>query len=923
MKFVIEPINDVDCKIIDCDCSDLQGKPVKELIFPSTIVREGKIYNVKSIGKRACWTNKNDSNTFKYASLKRLKKIIFSEGIEVIEGVMEPVYDNNATERGNAEFLQEVLLPSSLKVIGKRCFYACRKLTTINIPSRVEEILSYAFKGCESLQLFQWPESLRVVELSAFSGMSVPQDEKGNSLFVLNIPDTIESILANAYLGFKGWCARCNVSLKAWRVLDNSQLTKDICSIDIPEGVKKIRGKYPNIKELALASTIREIGPEAFCESQALDCIEELPPSLVKIGEKAFQNAHKKAEIKYLRIRSAQVKVGRNAFALTREEGEVYLTGDKDTMESLMSQPGALNGTAIEKITIPEGSTTVEIEDCYRLTEIEIPNSVKKIKSITRCPNLKRLTVPDSVTAIDDISDNECLEEISLPKNLSRISRLEDCPNLKSLTLPDSLIKLKKNPTEQRSVFGSLKAEIIASKRVWKLICKNRAALKDYQPETGVLNLPEGVDFIAEECFHSSSIQKIVIPCSVKKIEERAFEDCSRLNNVVFPVGSKLKKIGYKAFCNTALNNIKLPENIEFLGTDVFKDCNDLKYVVFASENPLCQLFDRSLGEACDWFVADNKVPFFERQLEKYREEHPEQDSIIAKRILPLSLLKEYIKNFGRIKYFSDLLSKKELTHPISLETEGLQLVYSFPLETRTFNKIKTEIDLYLLAANYFKTHIDEVSFQIEDTRQRGEDWDGSPWIVTELRIKNSSPYSGLWQFSERYCGKLDVNTVADVPRKIDEWSMNHSSWGLLKRMDIFLQDQICAYWKALTADTELVLKVRFDVTMVFNFMVDPGTGFSFSKIKVMEDWKEDEVSGVCNRFCFIYDNRFVGVTSINSSTDEPDKYAMDVWVENNKHQRILDKQSVGFEGVYIRPKYYYSTNLPLLGDVVDLFKKK
>lgn len=54
MRFIIEKINETDCKIIDCDCSDLQGKSIKELVIPSFIEEEGKTYKVKEVGERAC-----------------------------------------------------------------------------------------------------------------------------------------------------------------------------------------------------------------------------------------------------------------------------------------------------------------------------------------------------------------------------------------------------------------------------------------------------------------------------------------------------------------------------------------------------------------------------------------------------------------------------------------------------------------------------------------------------------------------------------------------------------------------------------------------------------------------------------------------------------------------------------------------------
>lgn len=46
MKFIIEPINDTDCRIVDIDCSDMQCQAVSELTIPATVEQDGKTYRV-------------------------------------------------------------------------------------------------------------------------------------------------------------------------------------------------------------------------------------------------------------------------------------------------------------------------------------------------------------------------------------------------------------------------------------------------------------------------------------------------------------------------------------------------------------------------------------------------------------------------------------------------------------------------------------------------------------------------------------------------------------------------------------------------------------------------------------------------------------------------------------------------------------
>lgn len=633
MKFIIQPINDTDCRIVDVDCSGLQGQALEEVTVPASVEQDGKSWQVKEVGPRVLFTNNSDDNTAKFASLRRLKKVIFSEGIEGINSTC-----------AHSETLIDVVLPSTLKRIAARSFENCKALATINIPDGVEEIGDQAFRGCSSFPIFTWPKSLKKIGHEVFEGMVFPTEtnEDGrevNSPIDLTLYDNIEEIKGQPYGNYanhNSLIINCHVcSPKAFEVLNGANkyevrgwngmepidsITEQIISIDIPEGVKKITAPFRKVNHLTLPSTLEEIGADVFRKSSALDCLSELPASLKVIRANAFSESCHSDEVKEIRINSKDIQVETDAFA---NEGKVKLAADEAVMKSLMGQPGAFNGTAIEAIDVPAGTPVVEVRNCPKLTrltlpegvvevcvehcpelaELVLPATVTYVKSISKCPKLENLVIPDSVIKIGKINENPSLKMLRLSANLEQLVSICDCPALTELSLPDSLQKFKEEDDRWDSIFKGLHADIKASAKVWKLLCSYPNGLRYYAPTNPVV-LPEGVETIAVRAFNESELSAVILPESLKEIGEAAFQNCSNLKSVVIPAGikilneglfkdcnslesmeisegSQLKKIETEAFSKTALKQIKLPDGFTALGGEVFKDIETLESVTF------------------------------------------------------------------------------------------------------------------------------------------------------------------------------------------------------------------------------------------------------------------------------------------------------------------------------------------------------
>ncbi len=99
------------------------------------------------------------------------------------------------------------------------------------------------------------------------------------------------------------------------------------------------------------------------------------------------------------------------------------------------------------------------------------------------------------------------------------------------------------------------KVEIVkAEKRV-----KKGTIDQDYPEKRFVI--PEGVEVIEQEAINGHTIEEVVIPKSVKRIETKAFYFCKKLTKIIIPADSELECIEKDAFFQAnQLQTIKVPK---------------------------------------------------------------------------------------------------------------------------------------------------------------------------------------------------------------------------------------------------------------------------------------------------------------------------------------------------------------------------
>ena len=94
------------------------------------------------------------------------------------------------------------------------------------------------------------------------------------------------------------------------------------------------------------------------------------------------------------------------------------------------------------------------------------------------------------------------------------------------------------------------------------------------------VELPDGLEYIGEECFYKSWLESIRIPPALKTIETRTFYDCKNLSRVEFSEG--LEHLGELCFWQTGLESVDFPASLRTISQGSFSECKNLKSARFA-----------------------------------------------------------------------------------------------------------------------------------------------------------------------------------------------------------------------------------------------------------------------------------------------------------------------------------------------------
>ena len=319
----------------------------------------------------------------------------------------------------NGELIENLIIPEGVTEIGPYAFYGCTSIKKVSLPNSLIKIERYAFANCYNIMYIELPDSVTTIKEYAFK----------NSHFPLIIPEGLRNIDNYAIssdgikkIYYRGAKAKWNQNVSNY-VNSNIEIEYN-CNQNF---------EYVNNDDYEYFRYDDDI---YFIKCKNLN-IEDFDGSNFEGGNVIYVYGGSFSGCSYLRSLSIPLHY------IYDVECAGY-RGDLGIIFGNSYYPGSYLASvyygvcyypaSLKEITITNASRiyTHAFSDCTSLTSITIPESVTKIDNFafSGCSSLTSITIPESVTSIGYSAFYNCssLTNIFYAGNVSQYSLLSNTP---------------------------------------------------------------------------------------------------------------------------------------------------------------------------------------------------------------------------------------------------------------------------------------------------------------------------------------------------------------------------------------------------------------------------------------------------------------------------------------------------------------
>ena len=473
----------------------------------------------------------------------------------------------------NGNYLQRIILPSTLTTIGNNAFQSTFNINSLIIPEGVTSIGNFAFSDIANLSHVYLPASLAYVGNDAFQygndEIMIYLNESGsqsdwNTDWNKENDNVTFGVKDAQYLDNFGYILKGDDSAIVFDYVNTLET-----DITIPEVVSFDSNDY----------TVKVIGRSAFFNNQKLISVT-LPVALEAIGSYAFYSNPVLEEV---------IIPEQNNLVLIENYAFGYCS-------------------SLKQFTFPVGITEISMGTfvfCERLVDVDLSQALNLDiigdYAFYFSTALETITLPDSVTFIGQFAFSEAYSLMEV--NISPTSSLEiidvyafSYSSIRQLYLPASLIEIRSAAFNNNYRLEEVEfAEGSILETIGSFGFSN-------DPNLITIELPDSLQFLdAGAFFNCQKLESIYIPSGVTSINGDTFHDCVSLTEVIFADVNTLSYIGSYAFRNsTALETFFIPENVMYVGYAAF---DNIPFLVI-----YCQVPSLPVAWDSEWNIDANAV---------------------------------------------------------------------------------------------------------------------------------------------------------------------------------------------------------------------------------------------------------------------------------------------------------------------------
>ena len=594
------------------------------------------------------------TGTAKTVSVSDTVKVIGEEAFAGNEFITEVKLPNGLEEISYRAFadcssLEKVVIGNEVYTIASGAFSNCSALKEFYIGKELKKLGYGVFAGCDSLSKIKLSEEN--THFSYKDGLLYDDEVKtlycaleGAGLKKVSLPKTVENILPYAFWG----CDTIQEIVLSEYIdyLDDYALSnlKGLKSIVIPYSVKGIGLKTfadcVNLKDVTIHPTVKTIHETAFDGCLKLNIIAEPGSEAYKY----FQNLTFQPiwEEEYEDVEDVIYNIHDNVESLEdivtgKTEGPVF------SDEGLLGSTVVSSGHAVilidntkqkvnkgnsynkedekETETGESASNKSEVIDLFSTTDVK-GNTIPKYtivgneiasKAYYGSKNMENYSIPDTITKINDFAyARSNLSKVSIPNTVSTIGygAFYHCDNLEEVVIPSTVTSI-----EPFAFDNSKWLEDWYAKNQDFLVVGDGILLA-YNGKDSHVTIPEGVKKIAPYAFYKhNGLLSVSLPDSLLEIGEAAFSGCVNLEDVYG--GTNVRIIRDRAFYECPLQTVKITAQVESIGYLAFdlsdnRETKEKTAIFYGTTLPQLNYEESTARLSNDWYrdYALNDVIF-------------------------------------------------------------------------------------------------------------------------------------------------------------------------------------------------------------------------------------------------------------------------------------------------------------------------